>query len=220
MWKDGKLRLDVAQAPPSPSCVPGGGHGPPPIGIWVAASPRHGPSPQIHQGWVGQSLSSGLAKEQTLRQSCPTMGALSPHPGSVNTEEHQSVLLWVPCRFYEKVQALHQDPEASVDNPLLAFSLIKCLHSDWPNIIYKDEATRNTQGTGKMLSFVSPLLPRPGNRWRGWGTGGEARKLLEERNGWRSRMWDPQGNELIGAIAPHNFINFTSFPPCSTPCWP
>ncbi|KAM9019594.1 prolyl 4-hydroxylase subunit alpha-3 [Ara ararauna] len=48
-------------------------------------------------------------------------------------------------RFYEKVQALHQDPQASVDNPLLAFSLIKRLYSDWPNVIYSDEATENTQ---------------------------------------------------------------------------
>ncbi|NXM54418.1 P4HA3 hydroxylase, partial [Illadopsis cleaveri] len=73
-------------------------------------------------------------------------------------------------RFYEKVQALHQDPEASVDNPLLAFSLIKRLHSDWPNIIYSDEATRNTQGTGKMLGLVSPLSPRQSQEvvGRGW----------------------------------------------------
>uniref|UniRef100_A0A8B9G539 Prolyl 4-hydroxylase N-terminal domain-containing protein n=1 Tax=Amazona collaria TaxID=241587 RepID=A0A8B9G539_9PSIT len=49
-------------------------------------------------------------------------------------------------RFYEKVHALHQDPQASVDNPLLAFSLIKRLYSDWPNVIYSDEATENTQG--------------------------------------------------------------------------
>lgn len=151
---------------------------------------------------------------------------------------NRTVIHWVPCRFYEKVQALHQDPKASVDNPLLAFSLIKRLHSDWPNIIYSDEATRNTQGTGKMLSLVSSLSPRqsqevvgkgwrsmridrrvehveeqdggqgsmgrgagewmeePGNRWRGWGTGGEARKLLEEQNGWRSRICGPQGKEL------------------------
>uniref|UniRef100_H0ZTA2 Prolyl 4-hydroxylase subunit alpha-3 n=1 Tax=Taeniopygia guttata TaxID=59729 RepID=H0ZTA2_TAEGU len=62
-------------------------------------------------------------------------------------------------RFYEKVQALHQDPEASVDNPLLAFSLIKRLHSDWPNIIYNDEATRNTQALHAGLREVEQELP-------------------------------------------------------------
>ncbi|NXA76660.1 P4HA3 hydroxylase, partial [Thryothorus ludovicianus] len=62
-------------------------------------------------------------------------------------------------RFYEKVQALHQDPEASVDNPLLAFSLIKRLHSDWPNVIYSDEATMNTQALHAGLREVEQELP-------------------------------------------------------------
>ncbi|NXA01694.1 P4HA3 hydroxylase, partial [Nesospiza acunhae] len=62
-------------------------------------------------------------------------------------------------RFYEKVQALHQDPKASVDNPLLAFSLIKRLHSDWPNIIYNDEATRNTQALHAGLREMEQELP-------------------------------------------------------------
>ncbi|NXA15966.1 P4HA3 hydroxylase, partial [Sapayoa aenigma] len=62
-------------------------------------------------------------------------------------------------RFYEKVQALHQDPEASVDNPLLAFSLIKRLHSDWPNVIYSDEATGNTQTLHAGLREMEQELP-------------------------------------------------------------
>ncbi|NXF12516.1 P4HA3 hydroxylase, partial [Smithornis capensis] len=62
-------------------------------------------------------------------------------------------------RFYEKVQALHQDPEASVDNPLLAFSLIKRLHSDWPNVIYNDEAAGNTQALHAGLREVEQELP-------------------------------------------------------------
>ncbi|NWI81614.1 P4HA3 hydroxylase, partial [Dryoscopus gambensis] len=62
-------------------------------------------------------------------------------------------------RFYEKVQALHQDPEASVDNPLLAFSLIKRLHSDWPNVIYSNEATWNTQALHAGLGEVEQELP-------------------------------------------------------------
>ncbi|NWV38138.1 P4HA3 hydroxylase, partial [Grantiella picta] len=62
-------------------------------------------------------------------------------------------------RFYEKVQALHQDPKASVDNPLLAFSLIKRLHSDWPNVIYSVEATSNTQALHAGLREVEQELP-------------------------------------------------------------
>ncbi|NXW51364.1 P4HA3 hydroxylase, partial [Nyctiprogne leucopyga] len=62
-------------------------------------------------------------------------------------------------RFYEKVQALHQDPKASVDNPLLAFSLIKRLHSDWPNVIYSDEATENTNALHAGFKEVEQELP-------------------------------------------------------------
>ncbi|NXL37385.1 P4HA3 hydroxylase, partial [Glaucidium brasilianum] len=62
-------------------------------------------------------------------------------------------------RFYEKVQALHQDPKASVDNPLLAFSLIKRLHSDWPNVIYSDEATENTLALHAGFKEVEQELP-------------------------------------------------------------
>ncbi|NXX51003.1 P4HA3 hydroxylase, partial [Tricholaema leucomelas] len=62
-------------------------------------------------------------------------------------------------RFYEKVQALHQDPEASVDNPLLAFSLIKRLHSDWPNVVYSEEASENTQALQEGFQEVEEELP-------------------------------------------------------------
>ncbi|NWR54382.1 P4HA3 hydroxylase, partial [Bucorvus abyssinicus] len=62
-------------------------------------------------------------------------------------------------RFYEKVQALHQDPKASVDNPLLAFSLIKRLHSDWPNVVYSDEATENTQALHAGFKELEQELP-------------------------------------------------------------
>lgn len=123
-----------------------------------------------------------------------------PHPRGVTTQDHHSVTRWVPCRFYEKVQALHQDPKASVDNPLLAFSLIKRLHSDWPNVIYSDEATENTQGMGGAWPRV-PSVTRgePGGDWEwmeeqrnGWRSrrmGGGAREwVVEQGNGWKSRV--------------------------------
>uniref|UniRef100_U3JQF5 Prolyl 4-hydroxylase subunit alpha-3 n=1 Tax=Ficedula albicollis TaxID=59894 RepID=U3JQF5_FICAL len=45
------------------------------------------------------------------------------------------------------------------DNPLLAFSLIKRLHSGWPNVVYSDEATRNTQALHAGLGEVEQELP-------------------------------------------------------------
>lgn len=99
----------------------------------------------------------------------------------------------VPRRFYEKVQALHQDPEASVDNPLLAFSLIKRLHSDWPNVIYSDEATSNTQGTGDTPGFVPPLSPGQSQEvvGRGWSNrriDGRAERVEEQGSRWKGKV--------------------------------
>lgn len=54
------------------------------------------------------------------------------------------------CRFYAKVSDLHSEvysgPSAAMANPLVAFTLIKRLQSEWLNLIYSDEAQENTQG--------------------------------------------------------------------------
>ncbi|KAI2561817.1 prolyl 4-hydroxylase subunit alpha 3 [Homo sapiens] len=38
-------------------------------------------------------------------------------------------------RFYDKVLSLHEDSTTPVANPLLAFTLIKRLQSDWRNVL-------------------------------------------------------------------------------------
>lgn len=109
------------------------------------------PSPPGRTLWVLASFS------QQFRGKSGHLGGreLAHHP-----EPH-------PCRFYEKVRALHQDPGASVDNPLLAFSLIKRLSSDWPHLVHSDEAAENTRGTAPPLHLGSggasqgPLRPPP-----------------------------------------------------------
>ncbi|KAM7130424.1 LOW QUALITY PROTEIN: prolyl 4-hydroxylase subunit alpha-3 [Ciconia maguari] len=64
------------------------------------------------------------------------------------------------ARFYEKVQALHQDPEASVDKPLAGPSASSMrLHSDWPNVVYSDEATDNIQALHAGFKEVEQELP-------------------------------------------------------------
>lgn len=120
--------------------------------------------------WLGQKVDAGAKVPNSNPRT--RAGGVSP-PRSIT----QSVTQWVPCRFYEKVQALHQDPEASVDNPLLAFSLIKRLHSDWPNVVYSDEATENTQGMGGvvLLSVLSVTWGEPG---------GDRDQVEEQEKGW------------------------------------
>lgn len=54
------------------------------------------------------------------------------------------------CSFYDKVSELHTGlytgSAAAVENPLVAFTLIKSLHSEWLNVVYSNKAQRNTEG--------------------------------------------------------------------------
>ncbi|XP_067163896.1 prolyl 4-hydroxylase subunit alpha-3 [Apteryx mantelli] len=65
------------------------------------------------------------------------------------------------ARFYNKVQALHQEPAASVDNPLLAFGLIKRLRSDWLNVVYSEAASENTRELQAGFEALRQELPGP-----------------------------------------------------------
>lgn len=49
---------------------------------------------------------------------------------------------------------------------------------------------------GSMGRGIGEGMEEPGNRWRPWGMGGEARKLLEEQNGWRSKGTDGDGEQV------------------------
>ncbi|XP_041732175.1 prolyl 4-hydroxylase subunit alpha-3 [Coregonus clupeaformis] len=63
--------------------------------------------------------------------------------------EHESERLEDIKRFYAKVSDLHNEvysgPSTAMANPLVAFTLIKRLQSEWLNLIYSDEAQENTQ---------------------------------------------------------------------------
>lgn len=52
--------------------------------------------------------------------------------------------------FYAKVSGLHAElyssPATALANPLVAFTLIKRLQSEWLNVIYSNEALENAQG--------------------------------------------------------------------------
>ncbi|KAK1900089.1 Prolyl 4-hydroxylase subunit alpha-3 [Dissostichus eleginoides] len=52
--------------------------------------------------------------------------------------------------FYAKVSDLHTElykgPATAMANPLVAFTLIKRLHSEWLNVVHSNEAQENTQG--------------------------------------------------------------------------
>lgn len=67
----------------------------------------------------------------------------------------------VLARFYTKIQALHEASGNRVDNPLLAYTLIKRLQSDWLNVVFSREANENIQGMKELLERLC-LPSRPG----------------------------------------------------------
>ncbi|XP_053166409.1 prolyl 4-hydroxylase subunit alpha-3 isoform X2 [Hemicordylus capensis] len=62
-------------------------------------------------------------------------------------------------RFYKKIQALHQGVDSTVANPLLAYTLIKRLQSDWLNVVYSREASENTQAFKNGYHRLEDDLP-------------------------------------------------------------
>ncbi|XP_070685651.1 prolyl 4-hydroxylase subunit alpha-3 [Pempheris klunzingeri] len=66
-------------------------------------------------------------------------------------------------RFYAKVSGLHSElykgPAAAMANPLVAFTLIKRLHSEWLNVVYSNEAQENTQALRSSYEEEEADLP-------------------------------------------------------------
>ncbi|XP_020784324.1 prolyl 4-hydroxylase subunit alpha-3 isoform X2 [Boleophthalmus pectinirostris] len=67
-------------------------------------------------------------------------------------------------RFYAKVSHLHSDvykgQATALANPLLAFTFIKRLYSEWPNVVYSDEALENLQALRSSYEQEGSALPK------------------------------------------------------------
>ncbi|KAM6933811.1 prolyl 4-hydroxylase subunit alpha-3 [Xenentodon cancila] len=67
-------------------------------------------------------------------------------------------------RFYAKVSDLHTDlykgPAAAMANPLVAFTLIKRLRSEWLNLVYSNEALENVQALRFSYEMEEADLPQ------------------------------------------------------------
>ncbi|XP_060902906.1 prolyl 4-hydroxylase subunit alpha-3 isoform X2 [Labrus mixtus] len=67
-------------------------------------------------------------------------------------------------RFYSKVSDLHTDlykgPAATMANPLVAFTLIKRLHSEWLNVVHSNEALENAQALRSSYEEEEAGLPQ------------------------------------------------------------
>ncbi|KAK9521083.1 hypothetical protein VZT92_020920 [Zoarces viviparus] len=78
--------------------------------------------------------------------------------------DHESERLEDIKRFYAKVSDLHtelyQGPATAMANPLVAFSLIKRLHSEWLNVVHSNEALENTQALRSSYKEEEGDLPK------------------------------------------------------------
>ncbi|XP_049431667.1 prolyl 4-hydroxylase subunit alpha-3 isoform X1 [Epinephelus fuscoguttatus] len=67
-------------------------------------------------------------------------------------------------RFYAKVSDLHADlykgPATAMANPLVAFTLIKRLQSEWLNVVYSNEAQENAQALRSSYKEEEADLPK------------------------------------------------------------
>uniref|UniRef100_A0A8C0GJW4 Prolyl 4-hydroxylase N-terminal domain-containing protein n=1 Tax=Chelonoidis abingdonii TaxID=106734 RepID=A0A8C0GJW4_CHEAB len=112
------------------------------LGLWLGCLRRA----------QGETFTSML----TVRQALATETRLLRHLAAyLEAETHRLKDL---RRFYNKVQDLHLGAGGSAANPLLAYTLIKRLQSDWLNVVHSLEASENTQGTGEG-GVPNPQLP-------------------------------------------------------------
>ncbi|XP_005308582.2 prolyl 4-hydroxylase subunit alpha-3 isoform X1 [Chrysemys picta bellii] len=113
------------------------------LGLWLGCLRRA----------QGETFTSML----TVRQALATERRLLRHLGAyLEAETHRLKDL---RRFYNKVQDLHQGTGGSAANPLLAYTLIKRLQSDWLNVVHSLEASENTQALKYGYTQVEKDLP-------------------------------------------------------------
>ncbi|KAM3837826.1 prolyl 4-hydroxylase subunit alpha-3 [Vipera latastei] len=102
---------------------------------------------------AGETFSSMLS----IRRALGTEGALLRHLRAYLEEE--AGRLRDLDRFYQKIQDLHQGSGGSLENPLVAFALIKRLQSDWRNVVYSMEGSENTQVLKMSYHRLEDHLP-------------------------------------------------------------
>ncbi|XP_072320555.1 prolyl 4-hydroxylase subunit alpha-3 isoform X2 [Eucyclogobius newberryi] len=78
--------------------------------------------------------------------------------------EEESKRLQDIRRFYTKVSQLHSEvykgQTTALANPLLAFTLIKRLYSEWPNVVYSDAALENSEALRSSYEKEGLFLPK------------------------------------------------------------
>ncbi|XP_053312613.1 prolyl 4-hydroxylase subunit alpha-3 [Spea bombifrons] len=62
-------------------------------------------------------------------------------------------------RFHEKVEGFHQGSQEPITDPVLAFTLLKRLQSEWRNVVHSEETSENLKGLKDGYEKVEQNLP-------------------------------------------------------------
>ncbi|XP_037835223.1 prolyl 4-hydroxylase subunit alpha-3 [Kryptolebias marmoratus] len=99
---------------------------------------------------------------QTVKQAIRAEGKLIDHLRTYIDQEAER--LQDVRRFYAKVSALHTElykgSTAALGNPLVAFTLIKRLHSEWLNVVFSNEAQENAEALRSGYEEEEADLPK------------------------------------------------------------
>uniref|UniRef100_A0A3Q3A9I8 Prolyl 4-hydroxylase subunit alpha-3 n=1 Tax=Kryptolebias marmoratus TaxID=37003 RepID=A0A3Q3A9I8_KRYMA len=98
---------------------------------------------------------------QTVKQAIRAEGKLIDHLRTYIDQEAERLQ---DVRFYAKVSALHTElykgSTAALGNPLVAFTLIKRLHSEWLNVVFSNEAQENAEALRSGYEEEEADLPK------------------------------------------------------------
>ncbi|XP_077307484.1 prolyl 4-hydroxylase subunit alpha-3 isoform X2 [Lithobates pipiens] len=110
-------------------------------------------------GFVEFSLADMYSSMSNIQQALETEKVLIEHLGTYLEEE--TFRLNDLRRFYEKVKTIHDKARAPVSDPVVAYTLLKRLQSEWMNMVHSLEDGDNIKvlkdGYEKMESYL-PIL--------------------------------------------------------------
>ncbi|KAI4887264.1 hypothetical protein NFI96_021659 [Prochilodus magdalenae] len=107
---------------------------------------------------LGEMFTSMMSVKQAILSERQLIGYLKTYI------DHETQRLEDIKRFYSKVSAfhngIHNKLTTALANPLVAFTLIKRLQSEWPNLVYSNEAEENLQALRVSYSQMESRLPK------------------------------------------------------------
>ncbi|XP_066538828.1 prolyl 4-hydroxylase subunit alpha-3 [Hoplias malabaricus] len=112
----------------------------------------------VAQESLGEMYTSMLSVKQAILSERKLIGYLRTYL------DHETERLEDIRRFYLKVSAFHSERHnklaPAIANPLMAFTLIKRLQSEWMNLVYSNEADENLEGLRFGYILTESSLPK------------------------------------------------------------